>query len=308
MKILRTLSEAEEFRGGFFSIGNFDGVHRGHRSMLSLLVGRTRQLGLPSVVFTFDPHPVAFLRPQQTPAPLGTTARKLELLDACGVDATLVYPTDSALLQLTPREFFDQIVLRRLAAGGLVEGPNFRFGHDRSGSIEVLEEFCTAAGVELHVVPPLSVGGVLVSSTEIRGLISRGEIRRANDLLGSPYQLQGIVATGAQRGRTLGFPTANLVELHTALPREGVYAGRARVDEVWHAAAINVGSNPTFAEQSRKFEVHLIDFHADLYGRRLDVELLERLRDIRQFAGPHELREQLARDVAAARALAGPHP
>lgn len=305
MKILSGLAEAGTVGGGFVSIGNFDGVHRGHRSMLATLVRRARQFSVPAVVFTFDPHPIVLLRPEQSPPPLSTTERKLELLAECGVDCTLVYPTDRALLDLPPRQFFDEIVRGRLAARGLVEGPNFCFGHDRAGNIALLADYCSAAGLMLDVVPSVEVDGVLVSSTEIRGLVQRGEVRSAGMLLGSPYRVRGRVAEGARRGRTLGFPTANLGQIRTVLPREGVYAGRALVDGAAYAAGINVGPNPTFAEQSHKFEVHLIDFEGDLYERWLDVELIDRIRDTVAFAGLEELRRQLQSDMARVREMIG---
>jgi riboflavin kinase/FMN adenylyltransferase len=226
------------------------------------------------------------------------------MLEQCGVDCTLVYPTDQALLDLTPRLFFDEIVLGKLSARGLVEGPNFRFGHDRAGDIDLLSSFCSAAGLVLDVVPPLEIRGLLVSSTEIRRLVQAGDVRSASELLDGPYRLRGRVARGAERGRTLGFPTANLEQVGTVLPRDGVYAGRVCVDDVWYGAGINVGPNPTFAEQSHKFEVHLIDFQGNLYDRWLDVELLDRLRDTTPFAGLDALRQQLQRDIARAREIA----
>jgi riboflavin kinase/FMN adenylyltransferase len=217
----------------------------------------------------------------------------------------VIYPTDRTLLDLSPRDFFEQIVVRQLAARGLVEGPNFFFGHDRAGDIRTLDGFCVAAGMSLDVVEPLSVGDQLVSSSVIRRLVQAGDVQAASRLLGAPYRLRGRVAQGAQRGRTLGFPTANLEEVRTVLPCDGVYAGRARAGEAWYAAGINVGPNPTFAEQEHKFEVHLIDFQGDLYGRALDVELLARLRDTTPFSSLEALRQQLAHDMTQVRALSG---
>ncbi|MGQ0635910.1 MAG: bifunctional riboflavin kinase/FAD synthetase [Planctomycetaceae bacterium] len=308
MNILRGLAEAAAFRGAYVSIGNFDGVHCGHRSMLATLTGRARAARRPALVFTFDPHPIALLRPQQTPPPLTTTQRRLELLAESGVDATLVYATDQALLNLSPQNFFDRIIVGQLAARGLVEGPNFYFGHDRAGTIATLKEYCGQAAIDLEIVPPVIVDDLLVSSSEIRRLIARGEVRRAGKLLGAPYRLSGTVVGGARRGRTIGFPTANLADVRTLLPRDGVYAGRALVDSTWFAAAINVGANPTFSESERKVEAHLIDFEGDLYDRALEVEFLERLRDTAQFAGPAELKRQLSRDVKQARDLSARSP
>lgn len=304
MTHLRGLDNSESIRGGVVSIGNFDGVHRGHQSMLALLKSRADRIGAPAVVFTFDPHPIALLRPGQVPPPLSTTARKLDLLDQCGVDSALVYPTDAALLALSPREFFDRILVERLEARGLVEGPNFYFGHDRAGTVETLAEFCTASRLSLDIVPPVTDNGQVVSSSAIRRLILDGQVASANRMLGRAYQVRGRVVPGAQRGRTIGFATANLEQVRTVLPGDGVYAGRACVEGTWHAAGINLGPNPTFAEQARKLEVHLIDFEGDLYGRDLDVEFLDRLRDTRPFESLEALKQQLQRDIAAAREVA----
>jgi riboflavin kinase/FMN adenylyltransferase len=304
MQVVRGLENLENCRHGFVSIGNFDGVHRGHQSMIAVLTRNADERHAPAVIFTFDPHPIALLRPGQSPPPLSTTERKIELLSQFGVDAVVVYPTDQALLNLSPREFFDRIVVGRLEARGLIEGPNFFFGHNREGNIETLREFCAAAGRELEVVPPVTVGDHLVSSTEIRRMIADGRVREASALLGYPYRISGTVVRGAERGRTIGFPTANLEGVRTVLPRDGVYAGRAQAGSTWYAAGINVGPAPTFADQERKLEVHLVDYSGDLYGARLVVEFVDRLRDTVRFAGVDELKSQLQRDIDQARARA----
>lgn len=304
MQVVRGLDEVEVCRRGFVSIGNFDGVHRGHQSMIAVLTRNAASGGAPAVIFTFDPHPIALLRPGQSPPPLSTTERKLELLGQFGVDAVVVYPTDQALLNLSPREFFDRIIIGRLEARGLVEGPNFFFGHGRAGHIGTLQEFCGAAKIELSIVPPVNVGDHLVSSSEIRRLITDGRVREAGALLGYRYRISGSVVRGAERGRTIGFPTANVEGVRTVLPRDGVYAGRAQVGAEWYAAGVNVGLAPTFADQERKLEVHLIDFSGDLYGSRILVEFVERLRDTVRFEGVEELKAQLRQDIAVTRKLA----
>ncbi|MGE5195345.1 MAG: bifunctional riboflavin kinase/FAD synthetase [Deltaproteobacteria bacterium] len=288
-------------RNGFVSIGNFDGVHRGHQSMIAALTRLAKDEGRPAVIFTFDPHPIALLRPGQSPPPLTTTERKIELLAQHGIDGVVVYPTDQALLNLTPREFFDRIVLDRLDVRGLVEGPNFFFGHNRAGSVRTLHEFCSAAGRHLEIIPPVTVGDTLVSSSEIRRLIVAGQVRNAAELLGYAYRVSGTVVRGAERGRTIGFPTANIEGIRTVLPRDGVYAGRALVGSAWYAAGINLGPNPTFADQERKLEVHLINYAGDLYGSRIAVEFTDRLRDTVRFESVEKLKAQLAIDIDRAR-------
>lgn len=304
MQVVRGFDEPATFRGGFVSIGNFDGVHRGHRAMVAALIRNAHQRDVPAVVFTFDPHPISILRPRQAPPPLATAERKLALFERLGVDTVIVYPTDMELLRLTADEFFQQVVRGTLAATGLVEGPNFFFGHDRLGTIESLREFCAHSGISLEIIQPEIHHGRLVSSTEIRGLVLSGRVAEAGDLLGEPYSVSGLVVHGAERGRTIGFPTANLSEIKTVLPPDGVYAGRC-----WHLgrdypAGINLGPNPTFGDGERKFEAHLDGFTGDLYGRTIEIEFLDRLRDTRPFAGVTELQAQLRQDIERVRALA----
>lgn len=302
MPLIRSLdSLPATLKRGAVAIGNFDGVHRGHAQLIQHLVEEAKAVGGPAVVFTFDPPPAHLLRPQKAPPPLTWPQRKAELLEGMGVAATVAYPTDRALLELTPQQFFHKIVLDGLAAKVLVEGPNFCFGRGRSGNIDTLAALCRDAGVALHVVPPVLVGGQVVSSSRIRQALDAGDVALAETLMGRPYRLRGMVVAGARRGAGLGFPTANLDQIETLVPGTGVYAGWA-----WHGgrawpAAVHIGPNPTFGEQARKVEVHLIDFAGDLYDQSLQVDFVARLRDVRPFPSVEALQEQLARDIQAAR-------
>lgn len=269
--------------------------------MIAKLVERAHQDRVPAVVMTFSPHPISILRPEAAPSALTTLERKAELLADCGVDCVFAYPTDWALLRLAPDEFFQSIIVTKFQARGLVEGENFFYGHDRAGNVQTLSQACNVAGMSLDIIQPLRIGPRVVSSSVIRGLIAEGDVTTAGDLLGADYQLQGQVIAGAARGRTLGFPTANLVDIATEIPRDGVYAGRAIWRGTAYRAAINVGPNPTFAEQARKFEVHLLDFQGDLYGQSLAVEFVARLRETRPFASVDELRQQLQNDISDTR-------
>lgn len=298
MRLLRTLDTLPiELRGGAVAIGNFDGVHQGHARIVRRLLERARQLSGPAIVFTFDPHPVQVLRPGSAPPPLTWTERKAELLFELGVDAVLAYPTDDALLRLAPGEFFQRIVLQRLGARALVEGPNFRFGHERAGDVQTLRELCRQNGVELDVVEPIEMDGQYVSSSRIRDLIRGGRVLEAARQLTRPYRVRGLVTHGARRGRQIGFPTANLDGIDTLLPAAGVYAGQALAAQGTWEAAINIGPNPTFGEHALKFEVHLLDFDGSLYGEVVEVDILARLRDIQPFDSVQQLQEQLHRDV-----------
>jgi riboflavin kinase/FMN adenylyltransferase len=300
--IIRQLDQLPaEARGGAVTIGNFDGVHRGHRQLVERLLERSAELPGPPLVLTFDPHPVRLLRPEQCPPPLTWTQRKAELLATLGVEWMVAYPTDRALLELSARQFYDQIVIEALGARALIEGPNFYFGHNREGSVAQLAEWSAESGVPLEVVAPIKSGGELVSSSRIRALVASGEVAQAADLLIAPYRIRGMVTHGAGRGAGIGFPTANLQAIDTLLPAQSVYAGRAFFAGETAAAAIHIGPNPTFGEAAVKVEVHLIDRQVALYGQPLEVELLTRLRGIEPFSSPQELVAQLQRDVDRAR-------
>lgn len=304
MQLQHGFQNPTTYRHGFVSIGNFDGVHLGHQSMIAALVQKARSADVPAVVFTFDPHPITLLRPGSAPPPLSTVHRKAQLLEDLGVDCLIVYPTDRALLDLSAREFFNRIVVEEIAAGGLVEGPNFFFGRDRAGDIHKLHEYCDESGLDLKIVKPVSLGGRMVSSTAIRGLIATGDVSKAAELLGHRYRLRGVVSHGAGRGTDLGFPTANLESVETVLPQDGVYAALVFLDNHAYPAAINVGPNPTFGEYQRKLEAHLVGFSGDLYGQVLEVEFLGRLRATTSFEGINQLKEQLEDDIKQTRALA----
>jgi riboflavin kinase/FMN adenylyltransferase len=288
-------------RAAAVSVGNFDGVHRGHAALIGALRAEAQRLGDPAAVLTFDPHPRDLLRPDLVVPPLTVTPDRTRLLHEAGADHVLVLHTTRDLLRLTAKEFFEQVLQERLAVRALVEGVSFGFGRNRQGNIDTLVALCQAAGLPLTVVPPAAIDGGIASSSRVRTCLLRGDVEEAAKVLGRPYRLHGTTAVGRRRGRTLGFPTANLDPLLNLAPGDGVYAVRALVgEEMWPGAA-NVGPNPTFGEQARKVEVHLIGYAGDLYGRPLAVDFIRRLRDTRPFQGATDLIEQLRRDVEKAR-------
>ena len=293
----------DAYRGCVVAIGNFDGVHRGHQVMLDRLKFHARKLDVPAVVLTFHPHPITLLRPEQTPPPLSTLERKLELLERYGIDVVIAYPTDRALLELSAEDFFQQIVCNQLKACGMVEGPNFFFGKNRSGTVERLAELCGQNEMFLDIVQPENVDGLMISSSRIRELVRRGKLGEARELLGHPYQISGQVVKGAGRGRELGFPTANLSEITTLLPPTGVYGGIGGFGTTVSPAAIHIGPNPTFSEEGSKVEIHLIGCESDFYGKTLKVDFLDGIRDVRKFANAEELKEQLEIDLHAVQSL-----
>lgn len=256
------------------------------------------------MIFTFDPHPARLLRPEACPAPLTWIERKAELLADLGVDWVLAYPTDMGLLSLSSQEFFDCVIVEVLGARAIVEGPNFFFGKHREGTIDRLAELAEQANITLDVVPPIELGGAMVSSSRIRELVRVGKLAEAHSLLTAPYRIRGLVTHGAGRGSGLGYPTANLEGVDTLLPAHGVYAGVAWLGHRHWPAALSLGANPTFGETHVKVEVHLIGCDEALYGQILEVDLLDHLRDIEAFASPELLAQQVERDVSSARSIA----
>jgi riboflavin kinase/FMN adenylyltransferase len=289
VKIARSLAEVER-RPRAVAIGSFDGVHRGHQAVFAAAVAT----GLAPTAVTFDPHPRIALGNR---VDLVTTLeRRLELIGEAGIETTLVAAFDSELQRL-PAEDFAERYLRGIGAEAVVSGEDFRFGVRRSGDLALLERL----GFEVVVAP--EVEGV--SSTAVRAALVDGDMPTAAQLLGRPYELDGMVVAGDQRGGTLGYPTANLLlEAHLACPRYGIYAGAA----LDHRAAVSVGTNPHYGGTERRIEPYLLDFEGDLYGRRLVVELWERLRDEAVFESEEALVEQIAADVEATRQAQRPIP
>lgn len=295
--------------GAVLTIGNFDGVHLGHRALLSecrRIAGASRRV----VVATFDPHPATVLRPDAAPLRLTPLPIKSRLLSEAGADTVILLPPTQDLLGIEAEAFF--ALLRDDAkVAHLVEGADFCFGKNRRGTIPLLEQWTRAAGIGLTIVPPVEAtlfdrAIVTVSSSLIRFLTAAGRIRDARRCLGGPLFLSGTVVKGFQRGRTLGFPTANLDCAGNVVPMDGVYAARATVNDRVYPAALNVGPIPTFSDRVRQIEAHLIGFSGDLYGQTLHLELVDFLRDTRKFPSLDALKAQLTRDVARAVEAARP--
>jgi len=293
---------------GVLTVGNFDGVHLGHRRMIDQLVALARELGTRTVAVTFDPPPLAVLAPGRMPPQLTTLPQKVELLKAVGVDEVVVLATTRELLALSAEQFFEDVLVGQLGCRGIVEGPNFRFGKGRTGDIALLQQLCAQHQLPISIVEAREVDGAMVSSSEVRTALGAGNVAKARSLLGRPYSISGSVAHGAQRGRLLGFPTANLEGIETLLPPTGVYAGRSIVDGVNYPVALNIGPNPTFGEDRPKIEAHLVGYAGDLYSQTVTIDLLDSLRGIVKFPNVEALRTQLQHDIAAAVICASSEP
>lgn len=289
---------------GCIAIGNFDGVHRGHASMLQQLRSSGREISGPAVAITFDPHPIAVLRPEFTPPVLTTIEDRKRLLRQAGADEVVVLPVTSGLLEMTAEQFFRDVIVGKLKARGVVEGPNFHFGKDRRGDVDSLQELCRSQGIQCHIAKSFDDAGSMISSSRIRELICSRAMGAAVELLGHPYRISGTVRHGAGRGRTIGFPTANLAEIQTLLPAHGVYAGTTEIDGHRYPVAISVGPNPTFGEHREKVECHIDGFTGNLYNQKLSIDLLKEVRALQSFGSVNELISQINSDIETCRRIA----
>ena len=300
-------------RGAVVSIGNFDGIHLGHEQILFTARALRVQAGAPATaVVTFEPHPMTVLRPEAAPPRLTPLAMKRQLLAGRGVDVLVTLPPAPEVLGLTAEQFW-AILRDEVGPSHLVEGQSFNFGKGRQGSVQKLVEWSKGTGVTVHVVgrvsvPLLDMTVVPVSSSLVRWLLAHGRVRDAAICLGRPYALEGAVVKGHQRGRKLGVPTANFDCRDQMVPADGVYAGRCAAAGRTYAAAVSIGTNPTFGENPRQVEAHLLGFAGDLYGQTLQLELVDWVREQRKFAGADALKAQMHKDLETVRLRAGQHP
>ena len=300
-------------RRGVVTVGNFDGLHVGHREILRIVTERARARGGEAAVYTFEPHPRKVLRADVPPKLLTTLEQKLELIASEGVDVTVVEPFDREFARQSAVEFVRDVLYARLRPEEVYVGYDFRFGHDREGSMRTLTEMGPHLGFAVTIVPEVTVGGRDVNSTRIRELLAEGLVEDAGNLLGRPYAVRGRVVEGDRRGRTLGFPTVNLAPENEVLPAVGVYAGRLRrldagAGEAALPAVVNVGRRPTVRPDDPVLaEAHVIDWSGDLYGQRVELAFLHHLREERRFPDLEALRLQIGRDrdLARARLAAG---
>ena len=295
------------------TIGVFDGVHRGHAEIIGRAVQLAHERGVPSVLLTFVPHPSEVVRPGSHPPALTTIVRRAELVEQLGVDVFCALPFTLEFSRMAPDEFVHHALVAQLHASAVVVGDNFRFGHKAAGDVAVLERLGETFGFTTHGIPLLREDGAPISATYVRSCVLAGDMGAATHALGRPHRVDGVVERGDQRGRDLGFPTANLrTDEWTAVPADGVYAGRAfRLDE-WGrtmpgeplgVAAISVGTNPTFEVRQRRVEAYLLDFEGDLYGDALGIEFVERLRGMEKFDDVDALVKQMHLDVERTRSL-----
>ncbi|MBI2875284.1 MAG: bifunctional riboflavin kinase/FAD synthetase [Candidatus Tectomicrobia bacterium] len=283
------------------TVGNFDGVHRGHQRILEKAVERAHGIEGISIAFTFDPHPLRFLNPMGGPPLLTTWTQKAHWIQAAGIDLLVCAAFDEAMLSLSPRQFLQEVLLSRLKMREIIEGPGFTFGTGRSGTVETLCALGEELGFGVTILEPVTEGQEIITSTRIRELLCEGAVEQAAQFLGRPYSLEGSVVDGQRRGRTLGFPTANLDPENELIPRTGVYAVLVEHQSHPYPGVTNVGYSPTFEARGLTVETHILDFQREIYGQEISLHFIQRLRSELKFSGPEELIRQMERDVQEAR-------
>ncbi len=303
MEVIRDLNNISAAAHPVVALGNFDGVHRGHAAILKAAIDRARSAGGKSYALTFEPLPAKVLTPQRAPQMLMTPEDKLEYLRDSGVDGVLVLHFDQALSRVPPRDFVRDYLLGKLKVEAVVVGHSVSFGHKRAGNAAVMVELGREFGFETIVVGPVKVDGIEVSSSKIRELILSGDLRAAARLLGRAHFLRGEVVHGRERGRTIGFPTANLASHTECVPPDGVYATRVILPEGVYPSITNIGMRPTFQETARSIEAHIFDFNRDIYDRTIKLEIIERVRPEKKFESGEALGRQIKLDLERARQI-----
>jgi riboflavin kinase / FMN adenylyltransferase len=292
-----------DWKGGVVALGNFDGVHCGHQALLARAGEHAAGPEAPVVALTFEPHPRRFFVPDTGPFRLTLPPAKTRLLAQYGVEAVLAQRFDAGFAALSADAFIGDVLLKGLGARHVVCGYDFTFGARRGGNVEMLRAEGEKRGFGVTVLDPVMREGEIYSSTRIREALRAGWISEAAELLGHAWEIEGVVELGDQRGRTIGFPTANVALGEHLRPRFGVYAGRALVDDVWRDAVANLGRRPTFGKLQENFEVHLFEFEGDLYGKVLRVALVDFIRPEMKFSGLDQLKAQITADGEAARRI-----
>jgi riboflavin kinase/FMN adenylyltransferase len=303
--VIRTTLDAVEAEPRVVALGSFDGVHIGHQRVIGRAVEAAAERGARSAVVTFEPHPMQVLRPELAPRELSTPDRRAALIELLGPDELVVIRFTRELSTVDHERFAEEVLRGRLGAELVIVGRNFRYGHRAQGSIDTLAASGARLGFATEPAPLVEADGAPVSSSRIRDLLSAGDVGHAARLLGRPPWLDGVIVRGDGRGRELGFATANLEAApHTAFPATGIYAGRAHLQDESRPAAISVGYNPTFTDDRRsvRVEAHLLDFDRDIYGQRMQLEVMRRLRSEERFGSIDELVAQMHRDVDGVRA------
>ncbi len=303
MQVEEELARLSPKKEMLLTIGVFDGVHLGHKHLITQLMKHARRENLLSGVITFRQHPLEVLRHRAQPPSLINLEQRVDLLKNEGVEAIIVLSFTQKLAQLTARQFIS-LLKKYLRMGGILIGPDFAFGRNREGNPDNLRRLGQELDFSVAIIPPIKINGEVVSSTAIRNALVNGDMKRVSTLLGRHFSLHGQVITGTGRGAGLGFPTANLdIDPKQALPADGIYAAWAYIDNKAYQSVTNIGKCPTFGENERTVEVYILNYHSNLYGRELKIDITERLRDEKRFDTVDELKKQMAADVKQGTAI-----
>ena len=304
MKIIRDIeSTPEDLTGAVITIGNFDGVHLGHREIFRKIVKEAGERNTKSVVITFDPHPQKIMHPEKRPFFLLTPLnQKLDLIRSCGVDAVILIKFSTEFAEITAGEFVENILWGKLRLSKLFVGYDYVFGKGKGGNAEFLKAYGEKLGFQVEEISAVKTDGMISSSTNIRLSILEGNVKLASEMLGRPYGVSGTVVKGYRRGTDIGYPTAN-IKSEKVIPATGVYVIIAELEGIRHRGVINIGCNPTFGNEEISAEVHLLDFEGDIYGEAITILFIDRLRDEIKFKGPEELARQIKKDIERAREI-----
>ncbi|HZH34590.1 MAG TPA: bifunctional riboflavin kinase/FAD synthetase [Pyrinomonadaceae bacterium] len=301
MKIFHGTENARILRPIVLTLGVFDGLHLGHQKIMATVVERARAVNAVPTAITFDPHPRAVLQPENAPPLLQTLDQRLNALEVLGIEQTIIIRFNRDFASNSAEEFLRDIVFERLQAREIYLGKGFAFGRNRSGNIDLLRKLSAELGFFADEVDEVTLRGNRISSSRIRQLLSEGKVNLARAMLGRPYGVEGRVVRGNQRGRTIGFPTANLQTVNRVVPRSGVYVTATLIENAWRRSITNVGVRPTFENQAEPtIETYVIDWEGDLYGDVSRVRFLHRIRDERKFGGIEELKTQIGIDLKKA--------
>ncbi len=306
MKIYTALEEIERpFNRPALTIGNFDGVHLGHQALFKKVVELANQKAGDKVALTFHPHPMKVLRPENPPKLICTLEQKIELIMAAGIEHLICLPFTREFAKTSATEFVEDILCGKIGVEDLVVGYDYACGRGREGNIEFLKNMGRKLGFNVHVISPVRIDGVIVSSTAIREFVKKGDMKMVRKMLGRFYQIRGVVRKGKRRGGpVVGFPTANLsINPEDLCPKPGVYAVQVIHGEKLYNGVVNIGFNPTFGDGRLGAEVHIFNFDKDIYGHEIKVNVVERIRDEKRFSGPRELAEQIRKDIEKAKEI-----
>ncbi len=304
MRLITDLSQiTDPYRNSVVTLGNFDGIHLGHQELIRMIIRRSREIGGTSIVITFRPHPLKVLAPERCPALISIYEEKIRLIEDLGIDVLVKIPFSLEFAKMTPRDFAGNVLAHLLGSREVFVGYNYRFGRGREGNIDSLRRFGAEFGFSVREVEQVSLDGEEVSSTRIRTLLSEGEVEHASRLLGRRYAITGVVIKGDGRGKTLGFPTANIAPKHQIVPADGVYAVRVLVREKTYDGIVNIGIRPTFDTGCRTIETHIFDFDEDVYGEEITVTFFGKIRDEMKFNSKEALIHQVGNDIIGAQNL-----